>query len=1078
MSDDVTRPARGASDGFGRRFLTLLFADLCDSTRLSASVEAEVYGELLAELRSVYEAVIPRHGGTIVRVQGDGLLAAFGHPDPREDDARRATDAALELHAAVRELRLHGGSFGESPDGPALQMHSGIHAGLVLVHEGDALRGRFELLGNIPNIAARLADAAGRDEIVVSEDALGPDLSFFVTRARQLLTLKGWPLPVAAYSVRGRAAVQSRFEARMLRGKHPFVGRQALLEQLGGLLEAVATDRRARQVVVCGAAGLGKTRLIEEFLGRQRAADVPVLRGYCESDLRAEPLQPFVQMLRARVHADPAAALSTVLDPLDQHLAELGAGPVAALVAPRAEGVPARAERAATGAEPTGLQRAVLALVDALAARQPLIVFVDDWHWADLATRQMLAVLRTRADLPLLVILASRDPIAGDPSLTGAEQLGLAPLADGAAAAAIAAQLPKADPFMTERILAQAGGNPLFIEELCHAAARNAAAVRGSRPQAESTSWLEGLIVSRVARLSAEHRRLVQAAAVIGNTVPVWLFEALTQTGVDAEVVQSLLEEDLLYPTEDGAALRFKHGVARDVIYEAIGMHERRAMHDAVAEALRAHHRAGPPDEACEALAYHCGRAGRHEQAAHHAELAGDKALAASALDRAQAQYRAALGAIGGLDPRPEQYPRWMSIAERLGLAGVFDPSRDHLDVFRRAVELASARDDRPAIARAEYWLGYNNYALGESRQAVHHCERALALADGGADDPLVVQIRATLGQAYAAACRYDDALVLLDDALSVKRRHRTGRRPAVGTAYSLACKGSILGDQGRFAEAYACFDEAREVIQGAHHEVEGSVLSWYAGVLLWHGRWDAAEAVAHEARRVAERVKSAYTFAMSQALGAYAGWMQGGADVPPQAHLRALIDATGWLESRDKSLFISLNYGWLADLCAALGRRADTRRYAALAYARARKHDRVGAAMACRALARVDAGVPALAAVPSLPPSPPLLVREPPHPAWQPSLHPSEHPSMQRPPGQPPHRSPAQRLALADRMARLRRSPREWAVNRLCEADLALAAGDPERAAAALQAARQAFAELQMPWHEAQAARRLAELG
>jgi hypothetical protein len=181
---------------------------------------------------------------------------------------------------------------------------------------------------------------------------------------------------------------------------------------------------------------------------------------------------------------------------------------------------------------------------------------------------------------------------------------------------------------------------------------------------------------------------------------------------------------------------------------------------------------------------------------------------------------------------------------------------------------------------------------------------------------------------------------------------------------------------------------------------------------------------------------------------------MQGGTDVPAQARLRALVDATAWLETRDKSLFISLNYGWLADLCAALGRHADTRRYAGLAYTRARKDDRVGAAMACRALARAEAGLAASTAVSPLAGSPGL-----------------EPPRLVAP------RAAAHRLMLADRIADLRRSPRERAVNRLCEADLALAAGDADRAAGALQLAGQAFADLQMPWHEAQATRRLAAL-
>ena len=149
---------RGGGDaGRGRRhYLTLLFADLSDSTLLGERMEAEHYSAMWAELRRLCHEIVPRHGGHIARIQGDGLLAFFGWPEPGEDDGRRAAQAALELHSGVARL----GSASPQPPHGALSLHSGIHAGLVLVSEGDVERGRFELLGNVPNIAARLSALA------------------------------------------------------------------------------------------------------------------------------------------------------------------------------------------------------------------------------------------------------------------------------------------------------------------------------------------------------------------------------------------------------------------------------------------------------------------------------------------------------------------------------------------------------------------------------------------------------------------------------------------------------------------------------------------------------------------------------------------------------------------------------------------------------------------------------------------------------------------------------------------------------------------------------------------------------
>lgn len=205
-----------------RRLLTLLFVDLSGSTAMAEWMEAEHYAAMLAGLRELYERIVPHHGGAIARIQGDGMLAVFGYPETREDDGRRATEAALELHAAVRGLLPPGP---RPADFAGLTLHSGIHAGIVLVNEGDQMRGRFELLGNAPNIAARLSEAAKADEIIASEESLGLQSQFFETGPRFSLQLRGRATPLAAYRVHGRAAVGRRFEASVRRGLAPFVGR-------------------------------------------------------------------------------------------------------------------------------------------------------------------------------------------------------------------------------------------------------------------------------------------------------------------------------------------------------------------------------------------------------------------------------------------------------------------------------------------------------------------------------------------------------------------------------------------------------------------------------------------------------------------------------------------------------------------------------------------------------------------------------------------------------------------------------------------------------------------------------------
>ncbi len=1017
-SSDVLSPRRC--------HLTLLFADLCDSTGLSEVLEAEHYASVLGQLRSLYQSVVPRHGGLLLRIQGDGMLAVFGYPQAEEDCGRRATEAALELHGAVHALRT------ASAVSDSLALHCGIHAGMVLVEPGDAMRGRFDLLGNVPNIAARLCAEAGPDEVLVSAGTLGTQRRFFRVEADVSLMLKGRREPLVALRVRvpvpeTPSARPASIEPRQ--GLAPFIGRRAELQFLDEQLDLVLAGQSIC-VALCADAGLGKSRLMDETLKRAAARGAQVHRGDCESYLGAEPLQPFLQVLRSLFGLQPGMSADQAAQAIDILLA----GVDGALASWCDEFLRLLSWTCPGAAKADGLHReaetplaALSALFTSLARRRPQVLALDDWQWADDASAQALHAIQAQQGGGLLVLLATRELKATEAHATGAQAVLVSPLDDGEAEQTIRRLLPQADPFVAAEIRRYAGGNPLFIEELCHNARLTDGRARRPTPLGRAHAagaWMDALIGSRVACLDDEQRRLLNTAAVIGSTVPVWLLSEVGACTDDDPVLQSLAGKDLLYPSERPGVLRFKHGITRDVIYESVGLHERQALHRRIALALHRRGLAGEQEEAYEALAYHYRAGNQPQEAAHYAELAGDKAVAASALDRAKRQYRAALDALDQLPTSVEVVQRWVAIAQRLGLACVFDASRDELAVFRRGVVLADGVGDLATMARARYWLGYVSYALGDARAAVGQCEEALRLLERVNDPPLAVQVHATLGQARAASADYPGALALLDEAIEVKRRHRSGRRPAVGLAYSLACAGYVLGDLGRFVEAHARFDEALAAVDGGlHHEVGASIRGWQAAVHLWQGHWEEAHRIAAQAYRIGEQVRSLFSFAMSRAAGAYGHWMLEGT---PEA-LQTLQEATLWLAARQGGLFHSLNHGWLSDALGQAGDRQGMRRHAACALVRQRQHDLIGSAMAWRALAR-DGSV----------------------------------------------RGDTERavhcLSQAQRVAEARGSAHERAVNHLAAAQIALRAGRTTAARPALNAALTAFDTLAMPWHLEQA--------
>lgn len=1019
MTEDLANGA-SRSDAVGRRYLTLVFSDLSDSTELAEAMEAEDYAELLGCLHKLYQATVANHGGIIVRIQGDGMLAIFGYPSAQEDDGRRAVDASLDLREAVQHLSL---SFVKQPWSP-LGVHTGIHSGLVLLSDGDVIRGRFELHGHAPSVAARLSGAARKNEILVSEETLGPENHFYLIGERRALMLKGKTEPLIVLEVTARAPIHTRFEASLQRGLAVFTGRQGELEMLKVLLSETLSGTPGHALLL-GPPGIGKTRLSHEFLQYASSCGCEVHRGYCEPNLSAAPLQPFLHILRHIYGVDHGNPMETA--GAQRTLSSANANAIRQAVAP----VPALSSYLSADSllegQPQSIRNSTVsipAMFEALASKAPQVIFIDDWQWADDASRQMVRALRAMRDRPIFILNTARSFAANDAGMIGTQVIELSPFTDAEAAQAVAQLLPGGNPFTAEQIRTRAGGNPLFIEELCHAVS-NDAAKPWTAIASKGPAWLSTLIEARLDRLSHEHAALVRSAAVIGNVIPTWLFEEITGFGEHHVKVKALALLDFIYPSDTPGFLQFKHGVARDVIYESVGLQQRKATHLRIAEALLRKGSESGKEDLYEPLAYHYGAGGNAKEASTYAALAGDKAVAASALDRAQQHYRAALDALDQTEQPEAGYSTWMQITMRRSLACVFDPAREHLEILQRALDRSSARNDLEMLAQTEYWLGYVNYALGEARIAIPHLEQASILLTRVANGPMAMQVVATLGQAKAATGFYAEALTLLDRAIAEKRTHRKSGRPAVGSAYSLACKAAVLGDQGNFLQAYECFDEGLLAVKGAGHEVEGSILCWKSGVQLWQGEWAAAQESARLAMLVAQRVKSLYVYSMSISLEAFARWkITQSTDV-----LSRIADSTSWLEVGDRGLFISLNYGWLTEGLVADGQMARARHFAALSLLRARKkHDRLGQAMACRAMAVAMNTVG--------------------------------------------KRDAARRyLVRATQTAEIRGSLHELAVTALCVAELKIEWGDRVEAMQLLDKSQRQFDDMHMHWHAALAA-------
>jgi class 3 adenylate cyclase len=947
-----------------RRMVTILFCDLCDSTGISAALEPEQFAELLEQIRLIAQRVIPAHGGELIRLDGDGMLCVFGYPLALEDAGRRATEAALELHGA-----LAAPAFATLFPDQRLRLHSGIHAGMVLLRPGDIVRGKYEILGDATNTAARLCDAAGPGEILASEQTLGAERHLFVIGAPRAVAVSGRATALACLPVLGRAAVQRRFDARATAGLTPFQGRDAQCTQFAAWL--AEPHDGAALFFVHGPAGIGKSRLLQALVQQAQAGGWPVAQGYCESYLSAPLLQPFQQ--------------------------------AAAAVQP---GTPASVPDAA-------------ALAAVLTSRAPMLLIIDDWQWADDASRSLLTGLLNCPGMR--VLLASREAAVarefGDAPVT---ELGLPPLDAQAARGAIDALLPAPDPFAVAQIERAAGGSPLLIEELCHAFAGGQGA-----PVADLRgAWFDAAVQARFERLDHADQELLKLSAVIGHMVPIWLIEELMGVALDEGQLSRLQNADFLFPAETGGTYRFKHGLTRDSLYAAIGRDERRALHGEVQAALVDAAATGHVEPLRDALAYHAIAAGDVESGLPHAIAAGDAALAIGALDRAQAHYLAALGTVPSLrDPGARRDATW-TLLNKYGLACIIDPAPDQLPVLEAAEALLIQLGSPYDAMRAAYWLGSIAYGVGLSKRSVQHLEKALALAQaaGSPNDELVIKTK--LAQS-CFDCGDNARAAALHEALLPQLKTAKLRNVAETTAYAQANYGFLQSELGNYALADDYFSAARATLGTDDNASITSLLLYRSAALVSQGMWEAAIAAAEDVLAASQRSRTRMQNRTARAQAAFARWKLTGQLQHAEALERIAMEHALPQHSRQ---YASMVFGWAVEAMVATGQIDRAGLMMGQTIARVREGgDRLGEAMAWRAMALAAQANDDIARA-------------------------------------------DRRLAAARRSEARRPSRREAAHNDVCQARLLLARGRSAEAGALLAAAAAAFDAMAMPWYRDEA--------
>jgi len=847
------------------RDLTVVVCDLVGSTRLSAVVDTEEYGDLIHAYQQQAVTIVRALGGDVEGYSGDGILFRFGWPQAHEDDAVQALSAALDILDAVAGDEV-------THD---LALRIGVHSGPAVVGTlGGADRRATMSVGETLNVASRLQGAAEPGTVVASAATLALAGSGFATTPLGPLALRGLPEPVEAFRVDGRVAGRGDALGRMDHTT-PLVGRVTELAALDDAWRQVL-DGRGGGVVLTGEPGVGKTRLVAQVRDRVRDDDPLWLETSCARYTRLSVLRPIVELVEAELGPvtgdDPHAWIARLRDELDEDRVDV---PDAAELIGSLLGV--------TGTPVDGLHAdlrlertvdALVAWVVTLSRRRPVVLCIEDLHWCDPTTLDAIGrLLELAADAPVLVLATTRPECTPTwATSAGVRALTLPPLADAdvrALAAALGDGLRLPDQ-VVDRIVSSAGGIPLFVEVVARSVLESGLLVR-ERDRWDLASPLMDLEIpttlqaSLLARLDGlgPAKAVAQLAAVLGRTFG---FDLLaTVSGMDRVLLARFLDQvvasGLVLHDPAGDGFTFAHSLVQEAAYGSLLRKNRRTIHERVARVLDERVAAGDTT-APEVVARHYEAADLPYEAATRYERAARLAADRSGHREAVSFLRRAIDLAAELYDvvrgRELEVELQLSLGSALATRSYADP--ELAAAYGRARELCEllGNDGRIGMSLGGLSLYYLN--RGETELGATLAERVIAIADANEDDLLGVLGRVQLGLARSWQGRPAECLALATRAVAdydpVRHRvlgHRFGTDQGVA-AHVFAGWSSLL--LGRLDRGLAHLSDAVALAESIGEPF--NVV--YARTFLATGhteRGESAEAlaIAADARRMAEEL-------------------------------------------------------------------------------------------------------------------------------------------------------------------------------------------------------------------------------
>lgn len=764
-----------------RKHVTVLFSDLSGYTAMSERLDPEEVKRIMSWIFGEVAQIVTKYEGFIEKFIGDAVMALFGVPQTHEDDTLRAIKAAIEIHTKIDSISSH---LKEKIAQPIL-MHSGINTGLVVTGKADIDKGTHGVVGDTVNLASRLADKAKPGEILISLDTYRLSASYFKFKKIESLSIKGKEKPVSAFKVEDELRFATLYEASAKQRLTVFTGREQELASLQSCLKKTFAGE-GQFITIVGEAGAGKSRLLYEFLNSIDKKTFEVWQGYCQSFWSAANYFPFIKMLRIGLHlteetnvkdlhSNAASNIRAINGKLEKYLPYymnlLSIPSKDHLLPEHIEGQELQ----------FAFQSSIAAICTCKSEKQPLILILEDWQWADQASISTLEhMISLISKYPLMVITVYRPVYSANwgnwshhtplvlKSLEDSDSENIVKSALGAG------RLPEG---LMKLITKRTGGNPFFIEEICRSLIEDGVIEVHEDKHAILSQSLETLTIpekvqaiigARFDRLDIDAKKVLRIASVIGRRFERHILEKIYKGKILlSEVLSNLKALEIIQQTRvfPESEFWFKHALTKDVVYNSLLIQRRKVLHKHIGEIIEEHN-SKRIEEHVNLLQYHFSMAEDWSKAVQYGRMAADKATKLS-------QFQETVDLL-------EQVLDWLLYIpeDRLRL----ETQIDILLQQERLYETLGQRDKQQKII-----------------------DKLTTLAQSEKDQATLSEIYIRQADLYTQLSKYDKAERALNDAIFQCR----SISDSLGESRALRSMGFLRWHQIRYDDAIKCNEEA-----------------------------------------------------------------------------------------------------------------------------------------------------------------------------------------------------------------------------------------------------------------------------